>query len=255
MKKVFPQKSFGQHFLRDEEVLFRIVEALNEVDKGYDILEIGPGMGALTAKLLPAYGERFRCVEVDDRCVAYLESNFPQLRGKIIHADFLKLNLREILQQPTIIIGNFPYNISTQIIWQIFDHHDQIPFLIGMFQKEVAQRLVSAPGTKVYGIQSVMTALFYKGELLFDIPPEAFEPPPKVMSTVIRLGHHQVLRPGVNAARLKMIVKIAFNQRRKMLRNGLSGVLPAEILQQPLFEKRAEQLSLEDFIYLSEIPV
>lgn len=252
MKQVVPQKSFGQHFLQDNTVLEDIVLAIRKYDKQYQILEIGPGMGALTDKLLPEFGERLYCIEVDARCVEYLDKQLPALKGRVMHADFLKVDLEKLLSAPTLVVGNFPYNISTQIIWKILDHHQLIPVVIGMFQKEVAQRLVAAPGSKVYGIQSVMTALYYSGEVLFDIPPAAFYPPPKVMSSVICLQHHHKDMGKVDVVRLKQIVKAAFNQRRKMLRNGLGNIFPKDMLQQPIFEKRAEQLSLQDYINLSQ---
>jgi len=252
MKRITPHKSLGQHFLKDTQVLDRIVAALAQsYDGQQQVLEIGPGMGALTERLIPICGEDLRCIELDNRCVTYLGEHFPVLENRIISGDFLNIDLGALLQQPTIVIGNFPYNISSQIIWRIIDHHEMVPTVIGMFQKEVAQRLVAGHGSKLYGIQSVITACFYSGEMLFEIPPTAFSPPPKVMSAVIRLQHHPVLPYEVNIGKLKQVVKQAFNQRRKMLRNSLSGLLPTAILGDVEYEKRPEQLSLADFVKIT----
>ncbi len=246
-------KSYGQHFLTDKIVLDKIVHVIKELRQDEKIIEIGPGTGALTNVLLPEF-ETLTSIEVDKRCIDFLQQNiqpkFPHFT--IIDADFLKLDMRQLLNQPTAIVGNFPYNISSQIVFRILDNYDNIPFMVGMFQKEMAERIASAHGTKEYGVISVFTQLLYDVTLEFDIAPQSFSPPPKVMSSVISLKRKENIQLDFDFKLFKNVVKSGFNQRRKMLRNGLSGIVPKDMLQEEIFTKRAEQLSVQDFIELTK---
>lgn len=250
MQRVQPNKGYGQHFLKDFTVVQRTVDLLKNHHISSKVIEIGPGTGALTSALIPDFIDILNCIEVDERCVQYLYQHFPALQGKIIHKDFLQVPLREMLEPSTSIVGNFPYNISSQIVFKIIEHRDLVSLMIGMFQKEVAVRIAAPHGNKEYGILSVMTQLYYDAEVVFDIPPGAFNPPPKVMSSVLMLKKKESV-PTVNHALLLRVVKAGFNQRRKMLRNALSQVAPTEMLQEELFQKRAEQLSVQDFVDLT----
>lgn len=242
------KKSLGQHFLKDESVCKQIVAALQE-DACAQLIEVGPGGGALTKYLLPLPGIDFRAVELDDEKVLYLEKTYPVIQGKIIHQSILDID--PPFEGLFTVVGNFPYNISSQILFKVIDWKEQVPVMIGMFQKEVAQRIVSKPGSKVYGILSVLVQAFYEVEYLFDVPPESFNPPPKVMSGVIRLKRKTEILPMKSERALFTLVKAAFNQRRKMLRNSLKSLFEDEFLKDPLFDKRAEQLSIEQFAALT----
>jgi len=242
------KKSLGQHFLKDESVCKQIVAALQE-DDCKQLVEVGPGGGALTKYLLPLPGIDFRAVELDDEKVAYLEKTYPAIQGKIIHQSILDID--PPFEGAFTVVGNFPYNISSQILFKVIDWKEQVPVMIGMFQKEVAQRIVSKPGSKVYGILSVLVQAFYEVEYLFDVPPESFNPPPKVMSGVIRLKRKTELLPMKSERALFTLVKAAFNQRRKMLRNSLKSLFEDDFLRDSLFDKRAEQLSIEQFAALT----
>ncbi len=242
------KKSLGQHFLKDESVCKKIVAALQE-DACAQLIEVGPGGGALTKYLLPLPGIDFRAVELDDEKVVYLEKTYPAIRGRIIHQSILDID--PPFEGLFTVVGNFPYNISSQILFKVIDWKEQVPVMIGMFQKEVAQRIVSKPGSKVYGILSVLVQAFYEVEYLFDVPPESFNPPPKVMSGVIRLKRKTEILPMKSERALFTLVKAAFNQRRKMLRNSLKSLFEDELLQDSLFDKRAEQLSIEQFAALT----
>lgn len=242
------KKSLGQHFLKDESVCRRIVAALEE-DSFERLVEVGPGGGALTKYLLPLPGIDFRAVELDDEKVVYLEKTYPAIRGRIIHQSILDIDAP--FDQPFTVVGNFPYNISSQILFKVLEWKNTVPVMIGMFQKEVAQRITSKPGTKVYGIVSVLVQAFYEVEYLFDVPPESFNPPPKVVSGVIRLKRKSDTIAMASEKKLFTLVKAAFNQRRKMLRNPLKGLFEKEILQDKIFDKRAEQLSIDDFAPLT----
>lgn len=242
------KKSLGQHFLKDESVCKRIVTALQQNDFT-QLLEVGPGGGALTKYLLPLPGISFRAVELDDEKVAYLEKTYPAIQGKIIHRSILDIDAP--FEGAFTVVGNFPYNISSQILFKVLDWKEQVPVMIGMFQKEVAERVVSKPGSKVYGILSVLVQAFYEVEYLFDVPPESFNPPPKVMSGVIRLQRKSDLLSMKSERALFTLVKAAFNQRRKMLRNSLKSLFEEEFLKDPLFDKRAEQLGIEQFAALT----
>ena len=246
--KVRAKKFLGQHFLRSEEVAQRIVDSLSsEVP---NVLEIGPGMGVLTKYLIQRNGQELCVIEIDTESVAYLHAHYPSLR--VVEGDFLRLDLMELFHSPFAVIGNFPYNISSQILFRIFDYRDQVPELVGMFQKEVAERVVAAPGSKTYGILSVLLSAFYDMEYLFTVSEQMFDPPPKVKSAVIRMRRNAVKRLDCDEQRFVQIVKAGFNQRRKTLRNALRQ-LGGDMSQIPddLLSKRAEQLSVSDFIFLT----
>ena len=238
------KKSLGQHFLKDESICKMIVLALQE-DPFERLVEVGPGGGALTKYLLPLPGIDFKAVELDDEKVAYLEKTYPVIKGKIIHESILEINAP--FTEPFTVVGNFPYNISSQILFKVLEWKEEVPLMIGMFQKEVALRIVSKPGSKVYGILSVLVQAFYDVEYLFDVPPESFNPPPNVMSGMIRLKKKNAFVTMQSEKHLFTLVKAAFNQRRKMLRNAVRGLFDETILQDEIFNKRAEQLSIEQF--------
>ncbi|MFN8238880.1 MAG: 16S rRNA (adenine(1518)-N(6)/adenine(1519)-N(6))-dimethyltransferase RsmA [Chitinophagales bacterium] len=247
-------KSYGQHFLNDKVVLGEIVKVIKKYEKGEQIIEIGPGTGALTQYLIQEFSP-LTCIEVDHRCVEYLAANFNK-EGQTLHvieADFLHLNLKELLQQPTGIVGNFPYNISSQIVFKVLEHYPSIPFMVGMFQKEMAERIASPHGSKEYGVISVLAQLLYDVKLEFDIAPKSFSPPPKVNSSILSMKRKENIQTDFDMTLFRKLVKAGFNQRRKMLRNGLSGLVSKEMLQQEIFQKRAEQLSVQDFIDLTKM--
>ncbi len=242
------KKSLGQHFLKDERVCQKIVQALQEDDLS-QLLEVGPGGGALTKYLLQLPDIEFKAVELDAEKVAYLEHTYPSIKGKILHESILDVAIP--FPVPFTVVGNFPYNISSQILFRILEWKEQVPIMIGMFQKEVAQRVTSKPNSKDYGILSVLIQAYYDVEYLFDVPPGSFNPPPKVMSGVIRLKRRHTQYEVKSERSFFVLVKAAFNQRRKMLRNPLKGLFDKETLQEDIFSKRAEQLSVEDFAKLT----
>ncbi len=214
----------------------------------FTVVEIGPGRGVLTAPLLERYGERFYAVEVDDDLIPILQAQFPQLGNRLVHQDFLKFKWDALPTGDIIVVGNFPYNISSQILFQILEHQDRVVQVTGMFQKEVGVRVISGPGKKDYGILSVLLAAWYQMGLICHIPPQSFSPPPKVDSVVINLKRNERQTLPCNPIVFKQVVKAAFNQRRKMLRNSLSGFQPSdEALAMDYFTRRPEQMSLEDF--------
>lgn len=242
------KKSLGQHFLKDENVCRRIVEELQKLSFER-LLEVGPGGGALTKYLLMIPAIDFKAVELDDEKVSFLEKTYPIIKDKIIHKDFLEIE--PPFTEEFTVVGNFPYNISTQILFKILQWKNMVPVIVGMFQKEVAERAASKEGSKVYGVLSVLVQAYYKVEYLFDVDPSCFTPPPKVMSGVIRLTR----RDNVPAMRSEKaffnLVKTAFNQRRKTLRNAVKSLFTADELKDELFNKRAEVLSVEDFAALT----
>ena len=242
------KKSLGQHFLKDENVCRQIVDALKQ-DAFSQLVEVGPGGGALTKYLLKMEGIVFKAVELDDEKVAYLEYTYPSIKGKIIHQSILEVD--KPFEGQFTVVGNFPYNISSQILFRILEWKQQVPVMVGMFQKEVAERVASKSGTKEYGILSVLVQAFYEVEYLFDVPQQAFNPPPKVMSGVIKLKRRAVVCDMKSERAFFVLVKAAFNQRRKMLRNPLKGFFEPEILQEAIFTKRAEQLNVADFAALT----
>lgn len=246
------KKHLGQHFLRDENIAQKIANTLSE--NGYNqVLEIGPGMGVLTKYLLTKKYTTF-VIEIDAESVHYLKSNYLHLADRIISADFLKINLDTYFgDQPLAIIGNFPYNISTQIVFKTLENRHRIPEFSGMFQKEVAQRIAEKPGSKAYGILSVLTQAFYTVEYLFTVAPSVFNPPPKVESGVIRLTRKQQFNLPVDEKLFFKVVKTAFNQRRKMLRSSLKSFKLSENLREDtIFARRPEQLSVQEFISLTQ---
>ena len=240
------KKQLGQHFLHDEAVCLKIVEALGENIK--NLVEVGPGAGAITKYLMKLPIENFMCIELDKDKIDYLYKIYTALKDKISHDDYLDAELP--FQENFSVIGNFPYNISTQIIFKVLEWKDHVDETVGMFQKEVAARIASKHGSKSYGIMSVLTQCYYDVEYLFDVPPTCFTPPPKVMSGVIRLTRNKDPYQIDDYGKFKTFVKVAFNQRRKTLRNGLKSILPPEKLQNDIFSKRAEQLSVQEFVDL-----
>jgi 16S rRNA (adenine1518-N6/adenine1519-N6)-dimethyltransferase len=242
------KKSLGQHFLVDESVSKRIVEILLE-QKPSQLLEVGPGGGALTKYLVTLEGIDLKCVELDDEKVAWLEKNFPVLKGKIIHQSILDID--PPFEGKFTVIGNFPYNISSQIVFKVIDWKEQVDVMIGMFQKEVAERIAAKHGSKVYGVTSVLTQAFFDVEYLFEVGEQAFNPPPKVKSAVIRMTPRKQPLEIKSERALFNLVKTAFNQRRKTLRNALKPIFLMEDMQEEFFNKRAEQLSVEDFAALT----
>jgi len=248
--QVRAKKNLGQHFLNDENIAQQIVESLDcGISHNYT-LEIGPGMGVLTKYLVNNMEtEKFYVVEIDRESVAYLEKNFPQLKKKIISKDFLQLHLDELFSEPVAVIGNFPYNISTQILFKVLDYRDLVPLVVGMFQKEVAVRIAANPGNKDYGIISVLLQAFYDIEYLFTVEPHVFIPPPKVKSGVVRLIRNQNQKLKCDESAFFKVVKTAFNQRRKTLRNALKSITQKADL--PFLDLRAERLSWQDFELLT----
>ena len=242
------KKSLGQHFLKDEIIIQKIVAALNEF-KFTNLLEVGPGAGALTKELIKIEGINFKAVELDDEKVGYLQKKYKALDQKIIHKSFLDID--KPFEEPFNVIGNFPYNISTQILFKILEWKDEVPVVIGMFQKEVALRASASPGSKVYGVLSALIQPYYDIEYLFDVPPESFNPPPKVQSGVIRLTRKATALNVKSERAYWVLVKTAFNQRRKTLRNAVKSLFAPEVLQDDIFTLRAEALSIEDFAALT----
>lgn len=246
------KKHLGQHFLRDENIARKIADSLKHTDRYSKILEIGPGMGMLTKYLLAKTDFETWVVEIDRESVTYLEENYPELKGRIISKDFLKYELAEQFKEPVAIIGNFPYNISSQILFKALENRTIVPEVVGMFQKEVAQRLAAKEGSKTYGIISVLLQAWYKIEYLFTVSEHVFSPPPKVKSAVIRLTRNDVNSLACEEKLFVEVVKAAFNQRRKTVKNALHAfeIIPGNE-GHVYFTKRAEQLSVEDFIQLT----
>ena len=258
MNNVKPKKALGQHFLNDLGIAARIADSISgdamppDCSRYADIpiLEVGPGMGVLTRFLIDS-GRQVKAVELDSESVGYLHSRFPAL--DVTEADFLKLDLSEMFPGQFALIGNYPYNISSQIFFKLLDYEEKIPVCAGMLQREVAQRLCSPPGSKVYGILSVLLQAWYDCEYLFTVDEGVFTPPPKVKSGVIRLTRNSRTELGCDERRFKTVVKTAFGMRRKTLRNSLASLLPqqGEILSSPILKERPERLSVEDFIDLT----
>lgn len=242
------KKSLGQHFLKDENVCRRIITALQEHPFS-QLVEVGPGGGALTKYLLDLPGIVFKAIELDAEKVNYLLSTYPAINGKIIHQSFLDASVP--FEGTFTVIGNFPYNISSQILFKVLEWKDRVDHIVGMFQKEMAQRVAAPEGSKVYGVISVLIQAFYKVDYLFDVSENSFNPPPKVKSGVIRLTRLKDPVPVRSEKDLFLLVKTAFNQRRKTLRNAVRGIFEPAILEDPIFSKRAEQLSVADFAALT----
>jgi len=242
------KKSLGQHFLKDENICRKIMSVL-EQQRFFRLLEVGPGGGALTKYLLQLKDVDFKAVELDDEKVEFLLKTYPALQGKIIHQSFLEIE--KPFNDKFTVIGNFPYNISTEILFKIVEWKDDVECMIGMFQKEVAQRIAAKEGNKIYGVTSVLVQAFFDVAYLFDVAEGSFNPPPKVKSGVIRLLPRQSLLKIKSEKDLFRLVKAAFNQRRKTLRNAVKSLFDENILKDELFDKRAEQLSVEQFANLT----
>lgn len=282
--EVRAKKALGQHFLTDQNIAKSIVAALqmptgagevkvnaDSTDEStasgqMDVLEIGPGMGVLSQYLLERQDIDLKMIEIDTESVEYLEKHFPQARGRVIYGDFLKLDIDHLFPGEFNVIGNFPYNISSQIFFRILDYRNRIPQTVCMIQKEVAERIAEKPGSKTYGILSVLLQAWYDIEYLFTVGSGAFAPPPKVQSAVIRLTRNSRKSLGCDEDAFKSIVKAAFGQRRKTLRNSLKPVIAAKAAREgwdaealasfisaPVFEQRPERLSVEDFISLTNL--
>lgn len=248
MNYVQPKKHLGQHFLKDKNIAEKIVQSLSL--NGYkDVLEIGPGMGVLTDILVNITDANLFVIEIDTESVAYLKRHYPDFKDNIIESDFLKENLGQYLKNQFAVIGNFPYNISSQIVFQVLEYRNQIPEVVGMFQKEVAERIASKPGNKIYGILSVLAQAFYEIEYLFTVSENVFNPPPKVKSAVIRMKRKDTTRLNCDEKLFFKVVKAGFNQRRKTLRNSLKSFEMDSSLE--LLNKRAEQLTVENFVFLT----
>ncbi len=246
MYEVRAKKHLGQHFLKDESIAARIAESLSPSAK--QVLEVGPGTGVLTKYLLKQNFEKFVAVEIDRESAAFLRTNYPQLGEGLIEADLLKIDFASLFTGQFSVIGNFPYNISSQILFRVLENHDQVIESVGMFQKEVAVRIAAPPGKKDYGILSVLLQAWYDIEYLFTVEPTVFIPPPKVQSAVIRLQRNSTTDLGCSEKMLLQVVKTAFNQRRKTLHNALK---PLGIYDGEFAGKRAEQLSVEQFVRLT----
>lgn len=251
------KKSFGQHFLNKEDIASRIAQSLTQTDAYQQIIEIGPGKGMLTKHLLEQYTatHQLSVIEADRDMVDYLAEHYPALTPHVISEDFLKVKLSRLFEGPYAIIGNFPYNISSQILFKALDNREQVPELVGMFQKEVAERVVASPNTKAYGILSVLLQAYYDTEYLFTVGPEHFNPPPKVQSAVIRMVRKPDFdQTNYDESRFKAIVKTVFNTRRKMLRNSMKPFLPKNVIfGDEFFQQRPENLTVDDYIRLTQL--
>lgn len=249
---VKPKKFLGQHFLTDLKVASDIADTVDACPD-IPVLEVGPGMGVLTQYIIPK-GREFKVVEIDYESIPYLQEHFPELGDNIIEADFLKMDLTKVFDgKPFVLTGNYPYNISSQIFFKMVEHKELIPCCTGMIQKEVAERMAAAPGSKVYGVLTVLIQAWYDVEYLFTVHENVFNPPPKVKSAVIRLSRNGKESLGCNEKLFRRIVKTVFTQRRKMLRNPMKQILGKDcpLLAEEIFNKRPEQLSVEDYIELT----
>jgi 16S rRNA (adenine1518-N6/adenine1519-N6)-dimethyltransferase len=246
------KKHLGQHFLKDENIARKIVDSLTLPCDA--LLEIGPGTGVLTKYLIRLPIRKFIALDVDRDSIPFLKNTFPEAAGSFVEGDFLRLPVNEMMAGNFSIIGNFPYNISTQIFFRVLENRNRVPEVVGMLQKEVAERIAAPPGSKTYGIMSVLLQAWYDIEYLFTVEPHVFVPPPKVKSGVIRIKRNQVQSLGCDEKLFMTIVKTAFNQRRKTLRNGLKSFQFREDERlTDLFTKRAEQLGVEEFVYITRM--
>lgn len=253
MRNVRPKKSLGQHFLTDLSIAERIAATLDGY-RGMPVLEVGPGMGVLT-QFLAERGHDLTVVELDRESVAYLRHRFPELDGRIVEADFLSLRLDDFTKDHSLcVIGNYPYNISSQIFFHVLEYRDIVKCCSGMLQKEVAERIAAKPGSKTYGILSVLIQAWYDVEYCFTVEPHVFNPPPKVKSGVVKLTRNAIADLGCDHRAFRTVVKTAFGQRRKTLRNSLRAMFAPrpDLLADPLFDKRPEQLSVAQFIELTK---
>lgn len=251
--EVRAKKALGQHFLTDQSIAMKIVDSLGRSEVR-DVLEIGPGMGVLTQYLLKRDNIDLKLVELDGESVEYLLTHFPGMQGKLYQADYLRLDIHTLFQDKYRVIGNFPYNISSQIFFKILEDKDRVPEVVCMIQKEVAERIAEKPGSKTYGILSVLLQAWYDIDYIVSVGSGAFCPPPKVQSAVIRLRRNSRSSLGCDEKLFKTVVKTAFNQRRKTLRNALKPLLGDSVdSSNPVFDLRAERLSVEDFVSLTNL--
>ena len=249
--EVKPKKSLGQHFLTDQNIAQHIVEQLSpDVES---VIEVGAGTGVLTQFLVQEVLDKFHVIEIDKESIAYLEKHFPMLGERLIEGDFLRTDLRQFGKQNMAIIGNFPYNISSQIFFQVLKYKEQVVEVVGMVQKEMAERMAAKEGSKTYGILSVLMQAWYDIDYLFTVHENVFNPPPKVKSAVIKMRRNAVTDLGCDEKLFVSIVKQAFNQRRKTMRNSLRPMLRPEIIDNEVFNKRPEQLSVQEFIDLTNL--
>jgi 16S rRNA (adenine1518-N6/adenine1519-N6)-dimethyltransferase len=247
------KKHLGQHFLKDETIAADIVAALPNYQTLHHVIEVGPGMGVLTKYLIKLPHINLKVAEIDWDSVAYLKTNYPILTNNIIEQDFLQLELAQLFDGPLAVIGNYPYNISSQILFKALENKQQVDCVIGMFQKEVAERIAAPKGSKTYGILSVLSQAFYTVEYLFTVHENVFIPPPKVKSAVIRLIRRETADIKCDHVLFFRVVKTAFNQRRKTLRNALKPILNGATIETDLLDKRAEQLGVEEFVLLTNL--
>jgi 16S rRNA (adenine1518-N6/adenine1519-N6)-dimethyltransferase len=251
MKYVKPKKFLGQHFLNDPDIAKRIVDAVPETNG--TILEVGPGTGILTQFLDERFHDKLHLIEIDPESISYLAEHFPSLHERTIHGDFLHYSL-DSLPSPVTVVGNFPYYISSQILFRSIDLRNKVDCMVGMFQKEMAERIVSSPGNKTYGIPSVLSQAYFSGEYLFSVDEHVFTPPPKVKSGVIRLTNRNIENLNCDPGKFTYVVRTAFNQRRKTLRNALKSVLPNDFdNNDSVLDLRAEKLTVTDFIRLTNL--
>jgi len=252
MSLVRAKKHLGQHFLTDKNIAAKIVDSLRPEEKYTQVLEVGPGMGILSDILLQREGYTVHLIDIDTESYEFLQKKYPELGSRLINADFLAMDFAAALNGPLAIIGNFPYNISSQILFKILDNRQQVVEVVGMFQKEVAERCAAKPGSKEYGILSVFLQAYYKVEYLFTVKAGVFNPPPKVLSAVIRLTRNSNDVLDCDEKLFWQIVKAGFNQRRKTLRNAISSLINKEKMgDDPTLELRAERLSVQDFVALT----
>lgn len=253
MTLVRAKKHLGQHFLTDKNIAAKIVESLRPDEKYRQVLEVGPGMGVLSDFLLQKTEYETSLIDIDTESYLYLQKKYPQLGKRLINADFLEMDFASYFTGPMAIIGNFPYNISSQILFKVLDNRQQVVEVVGMFQKEVAERCSVKPGSKEYGILSVFLQAYYKVEYLFTVKAGVFNPPPKVLSAVIRLTRNEVKELDCDEKLFWQVVKAGFNQRRKTLRNALSSLINKEkLIDEPMLDLRAERLSVADFVSLTQ---
>lgn len=254
MSLVKAKKYLGQHFLTDKNIAEKIVNSLQAKDQYKQVLEVGPGMGILSDFLLSKKDLETFLIDIDTESYDFLKKKYPQVGERLINGDFLELDFKSFFPGKLAVIGNFPYNISSQILFKVLDNRDQVSEVVGMFQKEVAERCAEKPGSKEYGILSVFLQAYYHVEYLFSVKPGVFNPPPKVTSAVIRLTRNEVDKLDCDEKLFWQVVKAGFNQRRKTLRNALSSLISKEVVcQDPMLDLRAERLSVNDFVKLTNL--
>ena len=254
MSVVKAKKHLGQHFLTDKNIAEKIVNSLSHHGRYQQVLEVGPGMGVLSDFLLQKKEFETHLIDIDTESFLFLQKKYPDLGDKLLNKDFLKLNFKDVFASSFAIIGNFPYNISSQILFKVLDNRNQVPEVVGMFQKEVAERCTAKAGSKEYGILSVFLQAYYKCEYLFTVKPGVFNPPPKVLSAVIRLSRNEIKDLGCDEKLFWQVVKAGFNQRRKTLSNAVSGIIPKEKQDEnKVWTLRAERLNVQDFVDLTNL--